>query len=78
MKPECCDNCHTSDDPHHCKLFKGQKCDKLKEFIKFIDYTAGIIIIVGTISSAIFDIYQFSRDETVIMLALAYIIINKT
>ena len=33
MKPECCDDCHTSDNPYHCKLFKGRKCDKLRNYL---------------------------------------------
>jgi len=47
------------------------------EFITILNYIIGTIIIVGTLSSAIFDVYQFSRAESVIMIALAWIIIVK-
>ena len=45
--------------------------------LNYINYIIGTIIIVGTLSSAIFDVYQFSRAESVIMIALAWIIIVK-
>ena len=47
------------------------------EFITILNYIIGTIIIAGTLSSAIFDVYQFSRAESVIMIALAWIIIVK-
>ena len=32
QKPECCDDCHTSDDPYKCKLFGANLCDTLNKY----------------------------------------------
>jgi hypothetical protein len=31
-KPECCDDCHTSDNPNKCKLFGTNLCDTLNKY----------------------------------------------
>lgn len=31
-KPECCNDCHTSDDPYKCKLFGTDFCDTLNKY----------------------------------------------
>ena len=31
-KSECCDDCHTSDDPYKCKLFGTDFCDTLNKY----------------------------------------------
>lgn len=31
-KPECCDNCHTSNNPNKCKLFGTNLCDTLNKY----------------------------------------------